>query len=99
MERTTFLSLRMQGTGNPRHFRSTGRPGHCAVAGEIMVCETGVVKVYNQKLEYVRVIIIRAIAPEEKKGSFSAGLSSDGHGNLFVTDINNACVHVMSGSG
>ena len=60
-------------------------PGHWGVAvvgDEVMLCECGskgTIMIYNRELEYVRRIV------HEDMGLFMK-LSSDSHGNLYVTD-------------
>ena len=73
-------------------------PGHCGVAvvgDEVMVCERGnegTIMVYDRELKYVRQITGRGM------GRFF-DLSSDNHGNLYVTDPDNSVIRVFSVDG
>ena len=77
-----------------------GYPGHWCVAvvgAEIMTCEQdneGSIKVYNKELEYVREITSRGRQPK-----LFISISSDEHGNLYVSDKKNSCIHVLSNGG
>ena len=73
-------------------------PGHLGVAvvgDEVMLCERGskgTIMVYNRELEYVRRIV------HEDMGQFM-NLSSDSHGNLYVTDYDTSMIRVFSNDG
>ena len=73
-------------------------PGHCGVAvvgDEVMLCELGskgTIMIYNRELEYVRRIV------HEDMGQFIK-LSSDSHGNLYVTDWEKSMIRVFSNDG
>ena len=75
-----------------------GEPGYTCVAvirNEVMTCEVrneGTIKVYNKELKYVRQITSLPTA-----GLFS--ISSGEHGNLYVSDKKNSCIHVFSNGG
>ena len=77
-----------------------GKPGHLCVAvvgDEIMTCEQdneGIIKVYNKELEYVREVTSHGRQPQR----FNS-ISSDEHGNLYVSDVKNSCIHVFSNGG
>ena len=65
------------------------------VGDEVMVCNYGNgVMVYTKELKYVRKIGSHGDGP----GQFSDErvLSSDDHGNLYVSDYGKSCVHVYS---
>ena len=65
------------------------------VGDEVMVCNYGDgVMVYTKELKYVRKIGSHGDGP----GQFDAiwGVSSDEHGNLYVSDHGKSCVHVFS---
>ena len=71
---------------------------HCGVAvvgDEVMLCEVdneSTIMIYNRELEYVRRIV------HEDMGEFS-NLSSDSHGNLYVTDYSKCMIRVFSNDG
>ena len=68
-----------------------------AVGAEVMVCEydnRGTIKVYSKELEYVREIV----SPDQNTGEF-ASISSDEHGNLYVSDRTNSCIMVFNNRG
>ena len=73
-------------------------PGHWGVAvvgDEVMLCERGsegTIMIYNRELEYVRRIV------HEDMGQFF-NVSSDSHGNLYVTDFDKSMVRVFSNDG
>ena len=73
-------------------------PGHWGVAvvgDEVMLCETngkGTIMIYNRELRYVRRIA------HEDMGEFIY-LSSDSHGNLYVTDSDKSMIQVFSNDG
>ena len=73
-------------------------PGHWGVAvvgDEVMLCECGskgTIMIYNRELEYVRRIV------HEDMGQFM-NLSSDSHGNLYVTDRDKSMIQVFSNDG
>ena len=73
-------------------------PGHWGVAvvgDEVMLCECnseGTIMIYNRELEYVRRIT------HEGMGQF-INLSSDSHGNLYVTDNVKSMIRVFSNDG
>ena len=65
------------------------------VGDEVMVCDyEGGVMVYTKELKYVRKIGSHGDGP----GQFGAiwGVSSDEHGNLYVSDRGKSCIHVFS---
>ena len=72
--------------------------GHCGVAvvgDEVMLCECdnkGTIMIYNRELKYVRRIV------HEDMGQFM-NLSSDSHGNLYVTDSGKSMIRVFSNDG
>ena len=74
-------------------------PGYWGVAvvrDEVMLCERrskgGAIMIYNRELEYVRRIV------HEDMGPFF-NLSSDSHGNLYVTDYDESMIQVFSNDG
>ena len=73
-------------------------PGHWGVAvvgDEVMLCERdnkGTIMVYDRELEYVRRVERSGL------GEFK-GVSADNHGNLYVTDYTNNCIHIFSNDG
>ena len=73
-------------------------PGHRGVAvvgDEVMLRECGsegTIMIYNRELEYVRRIV------HEDMGEFY-NLSSDSHGNLYVTDRGKSMIRVFSNDG
>ena len=63
------------------------------VGDEVMVCNYGDgVMVYTKELKYVRKIGSHG----DGSGQFVWGVSSDEHGNLYVSDVGKSCVHVFS---
>ena len=72
--------------------------GHCGVAvvgDEVMLCERGskgTIMIYNRELEYVRRITHKGM------GLFY-NLSSDSHGNLYVTGYGKSMIRVFSNNG
>ena len=73
-------------------------PGHwgvAVVADEVMLCECdnkGTIMIYNRELKYVRHIA------HKNMGQFF-NLSSDSHGNLYVTDCDKSMIRVFSNDG
>ena len=73
-------------------------PGHRGVAvvgDEVMLCEIGskgTIMIYNRELEYVRRIV------HEDMGQFT-NLSSDSHGNLYVTEGGEPMIRVFCNDG
>ena len=73
-------------------------PGHRGVAvvgDEVMLCKRGsegTIMIYNRELEYVRRMV------HEDVGEFM-NLSSDSHGNLYVTDWSKSMIRVFSNDG
>ena len=73
-------------------------PGHWGVAvvgDEVMLCERNnesTIIIYDRKLEYVRHIV------HEDMGQFT-NLSSDSHGNLYVSDSGKSMIRVFSNNG
>ena len=73
-------------------------PGHLGVAvvgDEVMLCECGnkgTIMIYNRELEYARRIV------HEDMGLFYK-LSSDSHGNLYITDGSKSMIRVFSNDG
>ena len=69
-----------------------GDPGHWCVAvvgDEVMVCDReGNINIYSKELEYVRQIA----------GTFIS-ISSDEHGNLYVSNSTNSCINVYTNEG
>ena len=72
-----------------------GYRGVKVVGDEVMVCnyDDGV-SVYTKELKYVRKIGSHGDGPGQFGGIW--GVSSDGHGNLYVADCGKSCVHVFS---
>ena len=72
------------------------KAGHLCVAvvgDEVMVCEKytkGIIKVYSKELEYVREIM----SPDQKTGAFTS-ISSDEHGNVYVSPSDPANCRIM----
>ena len=65
------------------------------VGDEVMVCNRdGGVMVYTKELKYVRKIGSHGDSPGQFGGIW--GVSSDEHGNLYVSDYGKSCVHVFS---
>ena len=65
------------------------------VGDEVMVCNYGDgVMVYTKELKYVRKIGSHGDGPGQFDGIW--GVSSDEHGNLYVSDRGKSCVHVFS---
>ena len=65
------------------------------VGDEVMVCNrSGGVMVYTKQLEYVRKIGSLGDGPGQFKDI--RDVSSDKHGNLYVSDYGKSCVHVFS---
>ena len=65
------------------------------VRDEVMLCEhgsKGTIMIYNRELEYMRLIV------HEDMGQFY-NLSSDSHGNLYVTDSGKSMIRVFSNDG
>ena len=76
----------------------SGHRGVTVVGDEVMVTEHdnhGTIKVYTTELEYVREIVSR----QKGTGTFDR-MSSDKHGNLYISVFNkNPCVQVLSNRG
>ena len=69
--------------------------GMKVVGDEVMVCDhKGGVIVYTKELKYVRKIGSHGNGPGQFGGIW--GVSSDEHGNLYVSDSDKSCVHVFS---
>ena len=65
------------------------------VGDEVMVCNRDdAVMVYTKELKYVRKIGSHGDGPGQFGGIW--GVSSDEHGNLYVSDYDKSCVHVFS---
>ena len=72
-----------------------GQWGLAVVGEEVMVCvedNSGTISVYDKELNYVRSIEHRNM------GDFLA-ISADSHGNLYITDYDNAMIQVFSNDG
>ena len=78
----------------PSQFR-----GATIVGDELMVCDNGRkrIHVYTTDLEYVKQIGSQGKNPGEFK--YIRDISSDQHGNLYVSDRDSSCVHVLSNGG
>ena len=78
--------------------QQSGHLGVTVVGDEVMVTECdnhGTIKVYTTELEYVREIV----SHQEGTGTFNQ-MSSDKHGNLYVSVVNkNPCIQVLSNRG
>ena len=75
--------------------KGSGHWGVAVVGDEVMLCEygsKGTIMIYNRELEYMRRIV------HEDMGQF-VNLSSDSHGNLYVTDIDKSMIRVFSNDG
>ena len=75
--------------------QGSGYVGVAVVGDEVMVCERdnkGTIMVYDRQLKYVRQIAGGGM------GTFY-DLSSDSHGNLYVTDHDNSAIRVFSIDG
>ena len=73
----------------------SGYKGVKVVGDEVMVCNLGDgVMVYTKELKYVRKIGSHGDDPGQFGGIL--GVSSDEHGNLYVSDYGKSCVHVFS---
>ena len=62
------------------------------VGDEVMMCEMnnkGTIMVYDRELKYVRRIELH------DRGEFT-GMSTDSHGNLYVTNSVNDCIQVFN---
>ena len=78
-----------------RRVKGPGHEGVAVVGDEVMLCERGnkgTIMIYNRELEYVRRIV------HEDMGWFY-NLSSDSHGNLYVTDCDKSMIRVFSNDG
>ena len=70
--------------------------GVAVVRDEVMVCiESNGVKVFTKDLKYVRQIGSLGSGP----GKFTSDISSDEHGNVYLSDTTKGCVHVYSNGG
>ena len=73
----------------------SGYRGVKVVGDEVMVCNrSDCVMVYTKELKYVRKIGSHGDGPGQFGGIW--GVSSDEHGNLYVSDYGKSCVHVFS---
>ena len=73
----------------------SGYRGVKVVGDEVMVCNYYYgVMVYTKELKYVRKICSHGDGPGQFDGIW--GVSSDEHGNLYVSDYRKSCVHVFS---
>ena len=75
--------------------KGPGHKGVAVVGDEVMLCEygsKGTIMIYNRELEYLRRIV------HEDMGLF-VNLSSDSHGNLYVTDCGKSMIRVFSKDG
>ena len=75
--------------------KGRGHWGVAVVGDEVMLCKygsEGTIMIYNRELEYVRRIV------HKDMGQF-INLSSDSHGNLYVTDYNKSMIRVFSNDG
>ena len=78
-----------------KQVKGPGHRGVIIVGDEVMLCEcmnTGTVMVYDRELKYVRRI------EHGGMGTFW-GVSTDNHGNLYVTDYTKSRIHVFSNDG
>ena len=78
-----------------RQFKGPGHWGVAVVGNQVMLCECdseGTIMTYNRELKYVRRIV------HEDMGQFY-NLSSDSHGNLYVTDYDMSMIRVFSNDG
>ena len=76
--------------------RGPGHNGVAVVSDEVMLCERhneGTIMIYNGELEYMR-----HIAHEDDMGEF-INVSSDSHGNHYVTDLDKSMIRVFSNDG
>ena len=72
-----------------------GHRGVAVVENEVLLCQVGnegTIMIYNRELEYVRRIV------HKDMGQFT-NLSSDSHGNLYVTDSDKSMIRVFSNDG
>ncbi len=73
--------------------------GMAVIGDEVMVCDNknSCILVYTKELEYVREIRSSGKGP----GKFDSirDISADEHGNLYISDKGNCCVHVFSNGG
>ena len=75
--------------------KGQGHSGVAVVGDEVMLCEDGnegIIMIYNRELEYVRRIV------HEDMGQFF-NVSSDSHGNLYVTDYDKSMIRIFSNDG
>ena len=100
-DRVTNKVLRCDKNGRNIHVyevqqvEGSGHWGVAVVRDEVMLCENGskgTIMIYNRELEYVRRIV------HEDMGEF-INLSSDSHGNLYVTDWSKSMIRVFSNDG
>ena len=78
-----------------QRMKCQGYRGVAVVGDEVMLCEhdsKGTIMIYNRELEYVRCIV------HEDMGQFT-NLSSDSHGNIYVTDFDESMIRVFSNDG
>ena len=78
-----------------KQVQGSGHRGVAVVRDEVMLCERGnkgTIMVYDRELKYVRQIAGRGMGEIRN-------LSSDSHGNLYVTDYGNSVVRVISIDG
>ena len=77
-----------------KQVKGPGYYGVTVVRNEVMVCERnrGGISVYDKDLKYARSI-------EHKDIGQLLDIAADSHGNLFVSDTTNKCVHVFSKDG
>ena len=78
-----------------KQVKGQGHWGVTVVGDEVMVCERnnkGTIMVYNRELQYMRRI------EHGDMGEFKE-ISADCHGNLYVIDISNLCIHVVKDEG
>ena len=78
-----------------KQVKGLGHWGVTVVRDEVMVCEcnnAGTIMVYNRELQYVRRV------EHDNMGEFEE-ISADCHGNLYVIDTSNLCIHVFNNEG
>ena len=72
-----------------------GHWGVAVVGDEVILCERynkGTIMMYDKELKYMRHVEHSGL------GKFR-GVSADNHGNLYVTDYTNDCIHIFSSDG